>query len=232
MGKKIINYLILFALLGCKTKPKIYSFEQDLEPTMQYIPDVRWSEFSANLPEGSSVNCAYHVIDFDVDKKGDVTNLRMSYTSLEAMHQYSLEAAKHWKFKPQNRVSKGRLAFIFSNSNKTDMLLLDPSMPIGNYSPQKKENEGLEPIKRLHPRFPREALRMRDFTGGYAVVEFVVQRDGSVDQAKVVNAFPPGLFEKNSLYAIKQWKYKSIDTPKTQKVKLEYRIEGGNNCIF
>lgn len=62
------------------------------------------------------------------------------------------------------------------------------------------------PIQRANPVFPREAARMR--ITGYVQVEVVVSPDGSVREAKVVEAKPKGLFEASAIQAIYKWRFK------------------------
>lgn len=62
------------------------------------------------------------------------------------------------------------------------------------------------PIVRIEPQYPREAL-VRGIEG-WVRVEFMILEDGGVGDVKVVNAEPPGIFERNAVRAVMRWKFK------------------------
>lgn len=66
--------------------------------------------------------------------------------------------------------------------------------------------EGLVPVKREAPNYPLRAVR--DWLEGFVVVEVTVAPDGSVREARVVEAKPPGVFDDAALEAIRQWRFK------------------------
>ncbi|WP_029013920.1 energy transducer TonB [Niveispirillum irakense] len=55
----------------------------------------------------------------------------------------------------------------------------------------------LEPLFRPRLHYPERALRLR--REGQVVVEFLIGRDGSPQDVRVVEAVPPGLFEQSAL---------------------------------
>lgn len=61
------------------------------------------------------------------------------------------------------------------------------------------------PLVRVEPRYPAQA--MRQGREGRVLVEFTIGRTGSVEAARVVAAEPPGLFDREAIEAVKQWKY-------------------------
>lgn len=62
------------------------------------------------------------------------------------------------------------------------------------------------PLVRPPPVYPRHALARG--LEGYVIVEFVVTRNGTVTEPRVIKAEPQGLFEKAALRAVKAYKYK------------------------
>ncbi len=62
------------------------------------------------------------------------------------------------------------------------------------------------PIVRIDPQFPREALLQG--ISGYVVVEFTIEADGSVSDAKIVESQPRRMFDRNAIRAIYKWKFK------------------------
>ncbi len=64
-----------------------------------------------------------------------------------------------------------------------------------------------EPVPRMRfpPRYPQRALMRR--VEGQVVLEFTINPDGSVSDARVVEADPPGYFEQSALRAITRWEF-------------------------
>jgi protein TonB len=62
------------------------------------------------------------------------------------------------------------------------------------------------PLQRIAPQYPREAARAR--INGWVQLEVLVNADGTVRSAKVVEAQPKGLFEATAVAAVMRWKFK------------------------
>jgi protein TonB len=62
------------------------------------------------------------------------------------------------------------------------------------------------PLQRIPPQYPRDAAR----TGvtGWVQLEVLVNADGSVRSARVVDAQPRGVFEAAAVAAVLRWKFK------------------------
>jgi protein TonB len=73
------------------------------------------------------------------------------------------------------------------------------------------------PQLRIDPDYPPDARAKR--IEGSVTVSFDVGTDGSTHDIKVLNAAPPGVFEKATIEAVSNWKY----NPKIQDGKLVER---------
>jgi protein TonB len=73
----------------------------------------------------------------------------------------------------------------------------------------------LRPISTPSPRYPPEAYR--EGTSGEVQVEFTVGTDGSVTSARVVRADPPRVFDRETLSAVKRWKFQPGGSPVTSR---------------
>lgn len=62
------------------------------------------------------------------------------------------------------------------------------------------------PLAKFPPRYPVRAQMRR--IEGWVKVEFTITEDGSVKDAKIVEAHPPGVFDSEALRAIRRWKFK------------------------
>ncbi|WP_022949147.1 energy transducer TonB [Methylohalobius crimeensis] len=76
-------------------------------------------------------------------------------------------------------------------------------------APGGSPNAGLIPLVRVPPRYPMRA-RMRR-TEGWVKLEFTVTRDGSVEDVRVVEAHPRGVFDRAAIRAISRWKFKPLE---------------------
>ncbi len=61
------------------------------------------------------------------------------------------------------------------------------------------------PLVRVPPQYPERAAQQGK--EGRVLVEFTITRSGSVKDAKVVAAEPPGIFDSAAVKSVLQWKY-------------------------
>jgi len=82
-----------------------------------------------------------------------------------------------------------------------------------------------ETLKRRNPKYPSGALRKG--IEGSVLLEFAVDADGRVVAPRVVDAAPPGVFERAALDAVSKWSYQplGIET-KGMVVRLTFRRRG------
>jgi protein TonB len=64
----------------------------------------------------------------------------------------------------------------------------------------------LMPLQRIPPQYPRDAARSG--ITGWVQLEVLVNADGSVRSAKVMDAKPRGMFEAAAVQAVMRWKFK------------------------
>ncbi|MGQ0622663.1 MAG: energy transducer TonB [Panacagrimonas sp.] len=85
------------------------------------------------------------------------------------------------------------------------------------------------PLQRIAPQYPRQAAR--DGVTGYVKIEFTVNPDGSVRDARVIEAKPRGVFDAAAITAALKWKFKpkvQDGQPVAQKgvVQVDFNLEG------
>jgi protein TonB len=64
----------------------------------------------------------------------------------------------------------------------------------------------LLPLQRIPPQYPRDAAR--NGITGWVQLEVLVNADGTVRSAKVIDAKPRGIFEAAAVQAVMRWKFK------------------------
>ena len=82
-----------------------------------------------------------------------------------------------------------------------------------------------KPLKRGNPKYPHAAFRKG--IEGSVLLEFSVDADGRVGAPRVVDATPPGVFERAALDAVSEWSYQPLGVEtKGMKVRLTFRKRG------
>ncbi|MCJ0826299.1 energy transducer TonB [Luteimonas sp. 50] len=79
----------------------------------------------------------------------------------------------------------------------------------------------LRPISLPAPSYPREAERRR--RSGSVEVEFTVGTDGSVTSARVVQASPPRVFDREALSAVNRWRFQPVGSPVTTRRTIQFK---------
>lgn len=86
------------------------------------------------------------------------------------------------------------------------------------------------PLQRIAPQYPREAARAR--IGGWVQLEVMVNADGTVRSARVLEAKPKGLFDAAAVTAVLRWKFKPkvVDgqpVPQRGSQRIEFNLTNG-----
>ena len=105
-------------------------------------------------------------------------------------------------------------------------------MYIGNFAAVDKTEEGdIIPIVVIRPMYPREAALAGQ--EGWVKIEFTITAIGTVKDPKVIDAYPPRVFNREALRAILKWKFKprvidgvAVDRPATQTIDFNLDQSG------
>lgn len=81
---------------------------------------------------------------------------------------------------------------------------MDTGLDISGSSGFQSDGDYL-PIVRVEPTYPRRALQRG--IEGYVLLEFTVNESGAVEDPEVVEADPPGVFDRAAIQAAKRFKY-------------------------
>ncbi len=97
-------------------------------------------------------------------------------------------------------------------------------------APAAAENRDAQITRMVPPKYPLQAAR--DNQQGWVEVEFTVTADGSVSNARVVDAQPRRVFDRAAIEAVSRWQFKpalinGTPTAVVLKRKLEFKLGGG-----
>jgi len=87
------------------------------------------------------------------------------------------------------------------------------------------------PLVRIDPQYPPQAKQRR--IEGWVDIEFTIGPAGTVDDPKVIGAYPPAVFEQSALRAVRRWRYnaKMVDGVAVSQhgvqVRIRFKLAGG-----
>jgi periplasmic protein TonB len=95
-----------------------------------------------------------------------------------------------------------------------------PSAPAAAPSRPAASSNALVAISTPQPPYPAEALRSG--TTGSIEVEFLVNRDGSVSDVRIVKATPRGVFDRGVQSTVRKWQFQPIDESRTVRRSFNF----------
>lgn len=99
----------------------------------------------------------------------------------------------------------------------------DASEPAEPHSAARPRPDEVVPLVRFEPEYPPQALRRG--IEGYVVLEFVITRSGKVVDIRVIEAVPPGVFERAAERALRKWRYgKGVGPLAGMRVRFEFKV--------
>ena len=100
----------------------------------------------------------------------------------------------------------------------TTLLLQQPAQAGADKATQ------LTAVSRVEPRYPVQAAQQG--ISGYVQIQFDVDAQGNVQNAKVIKAVPEQTFELEAVKAVSQWKYNATgQLHKAQRVQLDFGLD-------
>ncbi len=110
--------------------------------------------------------------------------------------------------------------------NKTGTMILAAAMSAMAFSAAPALAQDRERTEVEAPEYPRGAERRG--IEGYAVVEYTVNAEGSIENATVVEADPEGVFDRAVLRAIEGWSYApAAAATEGMQQRFDFNLAGG-----
>lgn len=89
-------------------------------------------------------------------------------------------------------------------------------------APEVVAEEAPVEIRNQPPAYPASARRRK--LEGYALVELLIRRDGSVAEPRVVDCSGSPLFAEAALEAIRAWRYAPLRAERPHRVRFEFKL--------
>ncbi len=90
--------------------------------------------------------------------------------------------------------------------------------------PKPAIRKGLVPLEKVNPIYPREAIRA-GVEKGRVVARLFIDEKGLVTEVKIVEADPPGVFNKEVIRALSQWKFQAEGEKFVGEVELTFTLK-------
>jgi len=156
-------------------------------------------------------------VQFTVTGAGGVRDVRVSDSEPPQMFdEAAISAAQQFRFEPQtengNPIDVSDVGYVFRFDLSETVSLTAPEGVISLTNDSMRlppieliSTEGFIPVVAVAPNYPDQALEQG--AGGWVIVRFTVTDEGAVEDAEVVDAEPPGLFDATALRAAQDFKY-------------------------
>lgn len=95
-----------------------------------------------------------------------------------------------------------------------------PPTPVAATPTRPAASSALVAISTPQPSYPQEALR--NGVTGSVEVEFLVNRDGTVSDVRVVKSNPRGTFDRGVLGTVKKWQFQPLDEARTVRRNFNF----------
>jgi periplasmic protein TonB len=90
--------------------------------------------------------------------------------------------------------------------------------------PKPAIRRGLVPLVKVNPIYPREAIR-GGIEKGKVVARLFIDEKGLVTEVRIVEADPPGVFNKEVIRALSQWKFQAEGEKFVGEVELMFTLK-------
>jgi TonB family protein len=167
------------------------------------------------------------VLEGTTDKKGKVVKVKIIRGEHEILNNAAIAALKQWEYRPF--IISGKpipveftVTMKFNLDEKEEAITTDEFVNAGiNVAViDLPDDVELKLIKRVEPKYPREALKK--LIGGEVVLEALIDKEGNVIDAKVIEG-EHEILNNAAIDAVKQWKYEPYEENGIPK-KVRYKV--------
>ena len=176
-------------------------------------------QFAELLPLGNEL-AAFNLGVMAYQGEGQAQDLvkALAFFQLAAELEHQQSAGLVAQLSAKATAEQQQLASQYFLQLKTQVVITPTDLTLQN------DDVGLLPLKRAEPRYPIDAARKGIF--GYVAVRFIIDEAGKVTAVDTMDAFPEKVFEKETIKAVKKWRYEATGQKHVQRVRLDYSLGG------
>ena len=106
----------------------------------------------------------------------------------------------------------------------TEKFEIAPPVAVAPPAPKPAIRKGIVPLEKVNPIFPREAIRA-GVQKGHVVARLFIDEKGLVSEVRIVEADPPGVFNKEVTRALSQWKFQAEGEKFVGEIELTFTLK-------
>lgn len=208
-GDLHLNYLALFVVSVFWFNPLVWLAYQQYRQAQELACDALVTKYA-----GKAEKIAYGYALLSITQQtpqygwplthhyGDFNTMKQRIMQLQNQHGLS------------KTVVAGTMALVIA----TTLLLQQPVLAGSN------KTQPLAPVMRIEPGYPVSAVKQG--VTGFVRMTFDVSADGTVKNVNVVKSSPQGVFDKEAVKALQQWRYTATGAEhKGQQVQLDFELD-------
>ena len=162
--------------------------------------------YLTQLQTSDPTNAAFAQLSHDLAAKLVERARAAAQAGKTAAVESDLTLAKHWGADPKDIASVQQAQAMIPKPSTSGSASRGPSSASGLTPAQLAAT--LKRVKYTPPEFPAKALSQR--VSGAVTVEYVVDTNGDPRDVRVVEANPPGVFDRAAITAVKHWHYEPV----------------------
>lgn len=138
------------------------------------------------------------ILQAAIDESGLVSDVKV-LRSIPLLDQAAIDAVRQWQFEPVPKRVTMTTTVRFSLDDEPAKFMF------------------------LQPPYPAEAVAAK--VEGTVILEAVIGVSGKVVSVKLVDG--PGLLAQGAIEAVRQWEFRSVTSPQTARIEIEYSLQDG-----
>jgi TonB family protein len=152
------------------------------------------------------------ILQAAIDESGLVSDVKV-LRSIPLLDQAAIDAVRQWQFEPQARAV---------TMTTTVRFALDKTSP-DDPGPGELRSPGAREFAFTRVPYPPEAVAAK--IEGTVILDAVIGVSGKVVSVKLVDG--PGLLAQGAIEAVRQWEFRSVTSPQTARIEIEYSLQDG-----
>lgn len=208
-GDLHLNYLALLLLCLCWFNPLCWLAYSRYRRAQELACDAVVTQYAS---KAERIAYGYALLSSTQQSSANWWPLTHHYGDFNTMKQRIMQLQR------QQGLSKTAILLALALVTSVTLLVQQPAQAGADKASQ------LTSLSRVEPRYPVQAAQQG--ISGYVQIQFDVDAQGNVQNAKVIKAVPEQTFELEAVKAVSQWKYNATgQLHNDQLVQLDFQLD-------